>query len=147
MDTSHKMSVKSSAYMFDVFVLLCALCFARCGTKDIKAVDIYPEDMCTLCRMAVSDERFACELLVDHGEVLKFDDIGCMEQYLRTKPETRTVVETFYKDYERKGWIAAARATVVETDVMTPMGSGKVAFADSEAAAKFQREHVASGGN
>lgn len=127
--------------------LFAVLLFAGCGSKEIKAVDIYPEDMCAFCRMAVSDERFACELLTESGEALKFDDIGCMEQYLGERQGTVSVQETFYKDYTSKRWVAATGAIVVETDIMTPMGSGKVAFADSGVAAKFRRDHVASGGN
>ncbi len=122
-----------------------ALLLTGCGTKEIKAVDIYPEDMCASCRMAVSDERFACEVVTDGGEALKFDDIGCLEQYLMTKPGNVTVVGTFYKDYATRNWVAAATATVVKTDVITPMGSGKVAFADPKAATDFQRIHVAEG--
>jgi len=122
-----------------------ALLLTGCGSKEIKAVDIYPEDMCAHCRMAVSDERFACEVVTNSGEALKFDDIGCLEQYLAAKPGTVMVMETFYKDYATRSWIPAAAATIIKTDVMTPMGSGKVAFADPNAAAGFQQVHVAEG--
>lgn len=121
------------------------LSMAACGSLEVRPVDIYPEDMCAHCRMAVSDERFACEVVTQSGEALKFDDIGCMEEYLRVKPGTVAIAETFYKDYANKGWVRAAMATIVKTDVMTPMGSGKVAFADPKSAAEFQRVHVADG--
>jgi copper chaperone NosL len=112
-----------------------------CGPKEITPVDIYPEDKCAHCRMAVTDQRFASEIISDKREVFKFDDIGCLEEFYKMKPRTLTVSAVFYKDYATRAWVAAAAATVVETEIMTPMNSGKVAFADSSAAEKFRIEH------
>lgn len=123
----------------------CCLVLSGCGPKEIKPVDIYPEDMCARCRMAVSDQRFASEIISDKGEVFKFDDIGCLEEFYKMKPRTLTVSAVFYKDYATRSWVAAERATVVETGIMTPMSSGKVAFADSSAAEKFRIEHPLKG--
>jgi copper chaperone NosL len=119
-----------------LFVLL-----AGCGPKEIKPVDIYPEDVCARCRMAISDQRFAAEIISDRGEVFKFDDIGCLEEFYKMKPSTLTVATVFYKDYGTRAWVAAAVATVVETGVNTPMSTGKLAFADSSAAEKIRTEH------
>jgi len=112
-----------------------------CRPKEIQPIDIYPEDMCAHCRMAVSDQRFASEIISDKGEVFKFDDIGCLEEFFKMKPTTLMVAAVFYKDYATRTWVPAARATVVETRIATPMSSGKVAFADSSAAENFRREH------
>jgi copper chaperone NosL len=112
-----------------------------CGPKEIKPVDIYPEDMCAFCRMAISDQRFAAEIISDEGEAFKFDDIGCLEEFFKMKPVTLKVATVFYKDYPTKAWLPVAQATVVETGVTTPMGSGKVAFADSSRARIFREEH------
>lgn len=138
------LSPRAAAILGGLIFLVCIVAVG-CGTPGVKAVDIYPEDMCAFCRMAVSDQRFACEIVTESSEALKFDDIGCLDHYLKAKPGTVTVAEIFYKDYASKNWVRASAATIVETDVMTPMGSGKVAFADPRAAAEFQRVHVADG--
>jgi copper chaperone NosL len=106
----------------------------------VKPVDIFAEDNCAQCRMAVSDERLASEIINDAGEVLKFDDLGCMLKY-RTSHHDMKIAATFLKDYETKQWIPYERAVIIETDVDTPMGSGKVAFADSMRAREFQKKH------
>jgi copper chaperone NosL len=113
-----------------------------CRASELKPVDIYPEDMCSLCRMAVSDQRFVSEIITDQREVFKFDDIGCMENF-KEKSNNLHVAVIFLRDYESKNWMLFGRGTIVETDVTTPMGSGKVAFADSARASQFVKLHPA----
>lgn len=113
-----------------------------CTTKDIKPVEIYPEDMCSNCKMAFSDHRFASEIISDQGEVFKFDDIGCMLKF-RVAHAGMKIAATYLRDYDTKEWIPYERSTIVETDIETPMGSGKVAFVDSTKAGEFQKQHSA----
>ena len=39
-----------------------------CGRRKVEPVELYPEDMCSLCRMAISDERCAAEMIMQSGE-------------------------------------------------------------------------------
>lgn len=111
-----------------------------CGSTELKPIEVYPEDMCANCKMAVSDLRFASEIISDQGEVFKLDDIGCMFKY-RAKHTELKIAGIFLKDFETKNWISFERSTIVETDVETPMGSGKVAFTDSAKAQAFAKLH------
>ncbi|MEK6755719.1 MAG: nitrous oxide reductase accessory protein NosL [Bacteroidota bacterium] len=115
--------------------LICgtSLLFLTCGQSEIKPVDIYPEDNCANCRMAVSDKSFASEIITDQREVFKFDDLGCLEEY-RHKNPTLKINAIFVADYETKDWLPYARSVIVRTGIVTPMGSGKVAVADSQRA-------------
>jgi copper chaperone NosL len=122
------------------FALLAAALLAGCGASEFRPVDIYPEDMCAHCRMAVTDQRFACEIITGDHEVFKFDDIACMEAFRIGHPET-AVAAAFVKGFDSKTWISLDRARVMQTGVSTPMGSGLVAFADSLTAAAFAAEH------
>ena len=106
----------------------------------MKPVDIYPEDICSFCRMAFSDPAFASEIITDRGEALKFDDIGCMERYTQMAKET-AIAAIFVKDFETKEWIQIGKSTIVTTNLATPMGSGKIAFADSMRANAYLQEH------
>jgi copper chaperone NosL len=79
--------------------------------------------------MAISDPRFACEI-IGKAQVLKFDDIGCMESYQRKNPNEQ-IRAIFYMDYARGSWLSYESAYVVQTGLLTPMNSGKVAVADT----------------
>jgi copper chaperone NosL len=113
---------------------------AGCGRSEVKPVDIYPEDICSFCRMAFSDPAFASEIITVSGEALKFDDIGCMEKYTKMTKEN-TIAAIFVKDFETKKWIPIEKSTIVTTDLATPMGSGKIAFNDSTKAKAYLQEH------
>ncbi len=115
-----------------------------CGTREIKPADIYPEDICSSCKMAFSDQRFAAEIVTYRSEVFKFDDIGCLDRFRSGIPD-RDIAAVYYKDFDTRQWLSADRATVVKTGVITPMGSGKLAFADSVRAREFGSLHPASG--
>lgn len=116
---------------------------AGCSAKEVKPVDIFPEDMCAYCRMAVSDQRFASEIVTDAGEALKFDDIGCLEQYESDHPVVKAATR-FVKEYDTKGWLRWQDAVVVTTGLSTPMGSGKVAVRDSGRAEELVRRYPVS---
>ena len=115
-----------------------------CGKGEIKPADLHTEDMCGFCRMAVSDHRCAAEIVTLSGEVLKFDDISCMEEY-RTENTTVEVAAVFVKNFENRAWLPLDGAVIAQTDIATPMGSGKIAFADSAGARAFLKEHSPRG--
>jgi copper chaperone NosL len=129
--------------LFLFFFFIC-LSFFACGSSEIKPVDIYPEDMCSHCRMAVSDQAFASEIITTDGEVFKFDDLGCLERF-KEKSADLKIAATFVKDYETKNWLPYERSTIVQTSIKTPMGSGKVALADSERVREFLEKFPVSG--
>ena len=116
------------------------IALAGCVSNETKPIDIYPEDICSTCRMAFSDHRFASEIINDKTEVFKFDDIGCMMQFKDSEDDLK-IIAMYLKDYDTREWIRYERAFIVETNVRTPMGSGKVAFADSSKAVEFQKMH------
>ncbi|MCI0690906.1 nitrous oxide reductase accessory protein NosL [candidate division KSB1 bacterium] len=131
-------------FLFFFFISLSFFLFLGCGSSEIKPVDIYPEDMCSHCRMAISDQAFASEIITEAGEVFKFDDLGCMGKF-KEKSTDLKIATTFVKDYETKNWLPYERSTIVQTSIRTPMGSGKVALADSLKAREFSEKFPVSG--
>lgn len=111
-----------------------------CSSSDLRPVELYPEDSCAQCRMAVSDPAFASQIITEDSEVFKFDDIGCLENY-RKKNSGLKIRAMFVSDYESKTWLPFEKSVIVKTGVSTPMGSGKVAFADSGRAAAFAKDN------
>ena len=45
----------------------------------------YNYDQCESCKMTISDERFACELLTQKGRAYKFDDLSCLLEYKKNR--------------------------------------------------------------
>lgn len=117
---------------------------SSCATQEVTPVDLYPEDECSHCRMTVSDPRFAAEIITVDGEVFKFDDIGCMEAYQLRHPEIRAG-GVFVMDFDSATWLSAGKATIISTEVSTPMGSGKLAFNGREASERFLAQYGESG--
>ncbi len=126
------------------FMLCASFCWmAGCSRRGIRPVDIFPEDMCAHCRMAISDKRCASEFVEKDGTVFKFDDFGCMTAYMKEKQNRGDVVAFFVADYGGIGWINAADAHFVRSaQIVTPMGGGIVAYRDASmaeaAAARYQ---------
>lgn len=121
-------------------LFLCALAAIGCGSGGVRPVEFYPEDMCAACRMAISDARFASEIIDADGTALKFDDIGCLLSY-RAKLKPSAIAAVYLKDYETLEWVPYEKSTIVETGVATPMASGRLAFSSSERATAFARSH------
>lgn len=112
---------------------------AGCGSRSPKPVDIYPEDMCANCRMAVSEMKCASEIITA-TEVFKFDDLACLAAFQERRKDLR-IEASYVKDYESGRWVKIENAIRVTTGVFTPMGSGIVAFADSSKATSFLMSH------
>jgi copper chaperone NosL len=121
---------------------LVALLLSGCGGGEVRPVEIYPDDLCAACRMAVSDERFASEIITADGDVFKFDDLGCLWKFRKGEAGSHPAA-IFVKDFETKEWVPYARAAIVTADVATPMASGMVAFADTARARAFTAKHPA----
>lgn len=124
------------------FIGLWVIGLIGCSSAEIKPVDIYPEDICAYCRMAISDEAFAAEIIAADRDVYKFDDIGCMEEFVHKADDLKILVQ-YVKDFETKDWLPYDRGIIVQTSIKTPMGSGKIAFADSLKAKTFVEFHPA----
>lgn len=87
--------------------------------------------MCSFCRMAISEKRFAAEIITDNEEVFKFDDIGCLLRYRKASADKIKIAAIFVADYETRDWIKADEAFFVRSAaVKTPMSGGILAFAD-----------------
>ncbi len=100
----------------------------------------YGLEECDYCRMIISQEKSAAAIADEAGTTTRFDDLGCLVDYLRDQPANAKNV--WVHDYAGGGWIAAEPAWFVhDPRGLTPMGSGLTAFAmrpDAEAFAGGQ---------
>jgi copper chaperone NosL len=107
-----------------LFALACAAGPPRPEPLDAR------NEACASCRMAVSDARFAAQLVAPGEEPRFFDDVGCLSAFLKAgrAPAGATA---FVADHRTREWIRADRAVYTRVPGLeTPMGSKLVAHAD-----------------
>ena len=113
-------------------LLAIAVCAAACGGGSVEPVDIDTRnDRCSWCRMAVSDLRFAAQVVAPLEEPRIFDDIGCLRDWLARGGTARRGAIAYVTDHRTKAWVPAADAVYARVSGMsTPMASGIVAYAE-----------------
>jgi copper chaperone NosL len=89
-------------------------------------------EACAHCRMAVSDARFAAQLVAPREEPRFFDDLGCLRDFLAAHPARPAGEVAYVADHRTKAWVAARAAVYARVPgLATPMGSHLVAYADA----------------
>jgi copper chaperone NosL len=130
-----------------VFMVACGIAalvvVTSCQKGAVGPVAIEANDMCSYCRMTISEKRYAAELIDDDGQAFKFDDIGCMANFIKQKRNNALIRATFVMDFDSREWLEAERASYVRAaELRTPMTGGIVAFADpSRAQAAVAQYH------
>jgi copper chaperone NosL len=80
--------------------------------------------------MAVSDVRFAAQLAAPGEEPRFFDDVGCLRDYLKSRPRLPGGTVAFVADHRSRAWVRAAAALFTRNEsLQTPMASHLVAHA------------------
>lgn len=124
-----------AARFWSLAVLFVWLHFVGCRETEIRPAEITSHDMCSYCRMAISESRYAAQFVQDDGESVKFDDIGCMLQFLKSKRNRPGTKHFFVMDYKSRVWMGAEQSYFVRSEEFeTPMSYGIVAFKNSEGA-------------
>jgi copper chaperone NosL len=121
--------------------LALTLLAAGCGAESTGPVALaLGEDGCDLCRMIISEQRFAVEARFSPSKVEKYDDVGCLVERLA---KGGTPSQMWVADHGTGAWVDVRTAVfVVAKDVKTPMASGIVGFARREDADAFARKHA-----
>jgi copper chaperone NosL len=122
--------------IFVVAVSIAALVvLANCQKRTVEPVAIEANETCSFCRMSISEKRYAAELIDNDGQAYKFDDIGCMANFIKQKRDNASIQATFVMDFDRREWLEAENASYVRSsEFKTPMNGGIVAFKDQSSA-------------
>lgn len=134
--------MKKNNSLLVLLIGLLTIYLAACGEKEVKpkAVD-ESKDECDICNMAVVNNQFATEIILENGKTLVFDDIGCMYQWMNENKEQK-VKAKFVRDYDTSDWIELEKATYVyNPDVNTPMAYNIISFANQKDADDFVAEN------
>lgn len=126
-------------------LLLLVLLLAACGKEQsFEPVKINPEvDVCEICNMSIAEENYAAQLLSKDGDVYKFDDIGCMYEFINKdkKIAKEDIAKQYVRDMESGKWLEANKAHYAyDKDFWTPMAYGVVVFQKQEEANNYIKE-------
>lgn len=121
-----------------VRLLLLVGVLAACGGGDASPAAppeiLYGVDECAYCRMIVSDPHHAAVARSPEGEEARFDDLGCLAEFLQAAPDG-TAWKAWVHPRGESEWRPAEEALyVLLPDLVTPMGSALAAFASDEQA-------------
>src|SRR5687767_12168626 len=108
-----------SIAMHSVMVRLLLMALLACAPPDGPVPVAFDRTPCTHCRMLVSDPRFAAQIQTEDGEVLDFDDPGCLLQW-RSEHRTALRAVWFHHLHEDR-WLAEARTAFLAVEE-SPMG-------------------------
>jgi copper chaperone NosL len=122
-------------------LIMIAAC--RTGWEPPAPLDTASES-CRSCRMAVSQVRFAAQIVAPGEEPAFFDDVGCLGAYLASPGPLGRGAIAYVADHRTGEWVPAADAVYTRVaDLQTPMGSHLIAHADS---ASREADAAARGG-
>ncbi len=129
---------------FSLFLLIyLAVFLAGCARKNPANMPPkirYGEDACDECRMIISEQRYAAAFRTVDGTERRFDDLGCLQDYLRKNNETP--VQIWVGDYHTGQWLNSDSAFYVRSpEISTPMAHGIVAFSSQTEAKSFAESH------
>lgn len=124
-------------------LIMMLLTMTACESRSLQPVDIEPGEMCAMCKMAISEKRYAAEAVGTDESVFKFDDVGCFLRFIRERGLKDTPAAFFAVDFESGGWIDARQAVYVKSEaVPSPMASGLLAVKDSPRAAALSAKFL-----
>lgn len=123
-------------YMISAAVLV--LFTLACSQEPVEIH--YASDECTHCKMMITDDQFAAQLVTEKGKALKFDAIECMAVYYRENQDELSGSKLWVSNYNKPGtWLDALEAQYVQSEVIkSPMGASLLALPSNEIA----QEHI-----
>jgi len=132
------MNMKKKRVHIGLLVLVMLVLASGCGTKEYKPQAINEEtDKCVICNMALKDDPYATQIITVDGQSLKFDDIGCMNEW-KAQNGTETIGAEFVRDHNSGAWLKYEKAFYAyDPSYITPMAYGVIAFEDKASAQAF----------
>ena len=113
-------------YIFNIIVIVSLM---SCNTEPQEIN--FGKDVCDFCKMTIIDKRFAAQCISLKGKNYKFDDVFCLNKFLKNGGVWKTEIKGIYfSDYTGKpGWIVSDKVMLLRSDSLrSPMGGNIAAF-------------------
>ncbi len=120
-----KLFVQSSLFTAVAIILFLSSC-------QVEPEPIKPGlDSCSACKMSIMDIKFAAEIITKKGKIIKFDDVGCLSQWLKkeytNEADCKRILVSQYTD--TKNWLDVQSAVFIQSEsIHSPMNYNFAAF-------------------
>ncbi|MGB5546312.1 MAG: hypothetical protein WCB63_00780 [Polyangiales bacterium] len=95
--------------------------FNQVTLSDAAVPVVWDSEVCGHCKMHVGDPRFAAQLQTTEGEVLNFDDPGCLFDYLQS--HQTSIHALYFRDHLEDAWLSESEVGFLPAQE-SPMGYG-----------------------
>lgn len=82
---------------------------------------VWDGEVCGHCKMHVGDPRFAAQLQTSDGEVMNFDDPGCLFDYLQSQDVS--IHALYFRNHLADAWLSESEVGFLTVED-SPMGYG-----------------------
>lgn len=126
-----------------LYTIIAILAFSLASCSQKPAEMHYGQDECAYCRMMITDNRFAAQIVTGTGKAVKFDAIECMAAYTGEHKSELESARFWVSDFSAPGsWIGLQQATLVRSEVInSPMGASLLALPGEEVTARHLAEY------
>jgi len=128
--------------MKNITILFAALLLASCSPKP-EPID-YGNDICDFCKMNITDNKYAAELVTSKGKVYKYDSIECLFQFkdLEFKSDGEIHSE-LVNDFSNPGELIDLRKSFfLKSEVFrSPMGMNVLSVSSEEKLNEIKSQH------
>lgn len=124
-----------------IYILFLALMVLLISCSQQPAEIHYGSDECAHCKMMITDDRFAAQLVTETGKAIKFDAIECLAQYASTNKSDLESAKLWVSNFEDPGtWLEVRQAYIIKSEVInSPMGESLLALETEQQ----MKEHLA----
>lgn len=100
-------------------------------------------DQCDYCRMMITEQEFASQVLNQQGRAFKFDSVECMAAYDLSSENRENFHSLWVPDFlNREEWLRAEEAIYLHSETLrSPMGLFLTAYSNREEAVEMQIEY------
>jgi copper chaperone NosL len=122
-----------------LFTVLVSFLLISCNQEPVEIH--YGSDECAHCRMMITEQQFAAQLVTKKGKVYKFDAIECLAAYNNQNGDDFTAPMLWVTNYNKPGeWLNVKNAQFVKSEeINSPMGESLLALPSFQKA----EEHIA----
>lgn len=119
------MSIKTISWVLLGTALVVAVIglirFNRAEPPEGPSPIVWDREVCEYCKMHIGDPRFAAQLQTTEGDILNFDDPGCLFEYM--KANQLSIHALYFRDHDGSGWLSESDVGFLLVDD-SPMGYG-----------------------
>lgn len=131
-----KKLIKKNFIAYIIFIIIAnSLIFILYSCSPEPEPIDYGNDTCSFCKMNITDNKFAAEIVKSTGLVLKFDSIECMFKYKNIGLNNKlSIASEWVNDFSEPGkLINLKKAFFLKTDLLrSPMGLNVLSFSSEK---------------